>query len=284
MPESNVIEQPVVSQQVTSVIPVENKETVKEPDLLTKVSQFKAQNQTSEIKNAPEQPEFESIKDPVAREAAKQAVERLRRGFQSEYDRKLEEAQKVVEKSKNWTPQRIQQELLNNPEFLSAAQQVAASQNPPNSGLTDEQFSSLTDKEKQEITSLKNEVNQLKQTNSNAILQSTISNKDAQLQSKYADYNPVSINSATERLASMTMADIREYVYKADNHDDHVKAAYEMGKQDGRNLTQTKIGGISADGLSSTNNEGALTKNAGESDHNFIVRIAQKNLELFRKK
>lgn len=282
-PETNVVEQPVVNQQVQAQEPIE-KAPAQEPDLITKVSQFKVPQQASEIKNAPEQPEFEAIKDPVARDAAKQAVERMRRGIQSEFDRKLEAAKKIVEPSKNWTPERIQQELLNNQEFLQAAQQVAATQNPPNSGLTDEQFSALTPSEKAEIASLKSELSQMKENNNQAIIRAEIAKSDASLQSRFADYNPVDIDNATKELASLSLASVREYVYKAKMHDDHVKAAYEMGKSDGRGLTQTKMAGMSNDGLTTHANDSVPTKEKGESDQAFFLRLAKRNLELSRKK
>ena len=86
MPETNVAEAPVVVEsQVPAQAPVvpvvEQQPPAPEPDLITKVANFKkAQVKAPEvITNAPEQPEFESIKDPVAKEAAKQAVERMRR-------------------------------------------------------------------------------------------------------------------------------------------------------------------------------------------------------------
>lgn len=283
MPETNVVEQPVINQKVPVQSPVEQV-TTPEPDLLTKVTQFKSQTVASEIKNAPEQPEFETITDPVAREAAKVAVERIRRGFQSDYTKKMEDAQRLVEQSKNWTPQRIQQELLNNPDFLSAAQQVASMQNPPNSGLTDAEFSALTPSEKAEIASLKSELSQMKENNNQAAIRADISQSDAKLQARFSDYNPVDIDNATKELAGLTLAGVREHVYKAKMHDAHVKAAYEMGKQDGRGITQTKINGISSDGTSSTTSDSVPTKDKGETDQAFFLRLAKRNLELSRRK
>lgn len=284
MADQIVVEQPVSDQQAPVQSPVLEQGTMTEPDLLTKVTQFKSQTAASEIKNAPEQPEFEAIKDPVAREAAKQAVERMRRGFQSEHTKKMEEAQRIVEQSKNWTPQRIQQELLNNPEFLSAAQQIASMQNPSNSGLTDAEFSALTPSEKAEIASLKSELSQMRENNNQSAIRADISQSDAKLQARFSDYNPVEIDNATKELAGLTLAGVREHVYKAKMHDAHVKAAYEMGKQDGRGITQTKINGISQDGISSNANDSIPTKDNGETNQAFFLRLAKRNLDLSRRK
>lgn len=254
-----------------------------EPDLITKVSQFKKPVAAPRPEGSFDAKDIDKITDPVAREY----VERLQKSLVGDYTKKTQaiaEEKKRLEETKRWTPERIQQELLNNQEFLSAAQQIQATQNPPNSGLTDEQFSSLTDKEKAEIASLKSELTSLKQNNVQATIRAEITQTDAQLRSKFADYNPVEIDRATQELAGMTLSGIREYVYKAQFHDEHVKAAYEMGKEDGRGITQNKIGGMSQEGMASTSNDVAPIKNKGESDQAFFVRIAKARLEQSRRK
>lgn len=291
MAETNVAEVPAVTIAAPTVDTVKVAATP-EPDLMTRVTQFsKTQNKPQDnIQNAPEQPEFESIQDPVAKEAAKQAVERMRRGMQSEYTRKLEDLNKnVPERMQNWSPERIQRELLNDPQFLQAAQQIAqgSNANPVNSGLTEEQYSALTDSEKQKLASipmLQNEINTLKQNNAQSAIRSQIAATDAQLQTKYTDYNPVQINEAIEKLGSLSMADIREWVYKAQFHDDHVKSSYEMAKQEKLGLIQEKINAITPSGTNTVNNDGVPTKNAKETDQAFFVRLGQFRLEQSRKR
>lgn len=258
---------------------------VPEVDIVAKVSQIKKpdpQNSAETYK------EFDEIKDPVAKQVA---IDRDKKR-QADYTRKTQELaeqrrslESKFKEVKTWTPQRIQQELLNNPEFLQAAQQIAGNQNPPNSGLTDEQFSALTDKEKQEFATLKSELSQMKQSNIQATIRSEIAQKDAHLQSKFGDYNPSQIDEATQKLATMNLANIREYVYKAQFHDEHVQAAYEMGKQDGRGLTQDKINAISpASTMNATNNDGIPTKEKGESDQAFFLRLGQFRLAQSKKR
>lgn len=265
---------------VPSVIPEVKTVQAPEPDLMTKVSQFKRETSKEEIFNVKD---IDKITDP----AAKEYVEKLSKSLQGDYTRKtqeLAEQRKLLEQAKKWTPERIQQELLSNTEFLEAAQQINATQNPPNSGLTDEQFSALTDKEKAEMASLKSEVIQLKQTNQQTAIRAEITQKDAQLQAKFSDYNPVEIDAATQRLASMNLSDIREYVYKATMHEAHVQAAYEMGKKDGRGITENKIGGFSTNGSSTVGSNGVPTKEKGENDKEFFVRLAKHRLEESRRK
>lgn len=286
MQETNVIETPVVQTSVITAMetPIVNPEATPETDILTKVSQFKLPDQ-DKIINPPEQPEFASITDPIAKKAASEAVERLRRGMQSDYTKKLEDAQKLVTQSKSWTPQRIQQELLNNPEFLSAAQMIQGQQTSNERQLTNEEYSALTDSEKAKlnsVTNLENELKQMKNNTAQELLRSTISQKDVTLRAKFSDYDSKAIDEATVNLAKLNLADVREYIYKATNYETNVKKAYEMGKQEGQGKLQNKINAIAPQGSTVVNNEGIPTKNTGESDKAFFVRLGQFRLAQYK--
>jgi len=281
MPETNVVEAPVIPSQVPAQVPitpilapVETPVPAKEPDLITKVSQFKqSQIKAKEnIINAPEQPEFEAIKDPIAKEAAKQAVERMRRGMQSLYDQKVEDAKKI-----NWTAERLHQEV-NNPQFIQVAKDYAAIQNPPNSGLTDQQYSALNDIEKAEISGLKSQVNSLQQTNFLA----TVAQRDSQLQMRYPDYNPMQINETIQNLARMNPLDIREHVYKSLKHDEDVAAAYELGKSERIELNQTKINAITPNGNSVSTSDSLPIREKDESNQEYFQKLANFRLAQFK--
>lgn len=288
MPETNVVEIPIV--ETTPVItsqettPVVNQAETPEVDILTKVSQFKLPVQ-EKIENPPEQPELAAITDPVAKKAAMEAVERMRRGIQSSADKRIEEAQKLINQSKSWTPQRIQQELLNNPEFLSAAQMIQGQQPSNERSLTQEEYSALTDSEKAKlnsVTNLENELKQMKNNTAQELLRSTISQKDTTLRAKFSDYDSKAIDEATVNLAKLNLADVREYVYKATNYEMNVKKAYEMGRLEGQGKLQTKINTIAPQGSTVVNNEGIPTKNTGESDKAFFVRLGQFRLAQYK--
>lgn len=284
MPEINVVETPVVQTPVTTVVetPIVNPPTTPETDILTKVSQFKLPQAQDKIENPPDQPEFSSITDPIAKKMAAEAVERMRRGMQSDYTKKMEEAQKLVNQSKSWTPERIKQELLTNPEFLSAAQMI---QTPQERELTNEEYSALTEKEKAELAAipqLKNELQQMKNNTAQEILRSNISQKDVTLRAKFSDYDSKSIDEATVNLSKLNLVDVREYVYKATNYETNVMKAYEMGKLEGEGKLQTKINTITPIGSTVTNNQGVPTKNTGESDKSFFVRLGQFRLAQYK--
>ncbi len=182
MAETNVVESPVQTSAITpqETAPVVNQEAAPEVDILTRVSKFKLPEQTK-IENPPEQPELAAITDPVAKKAAMEAVERMRRGIQSSADKRIEDAQKLVNQSKSWTPQRIQQELLTNPEFLQAAQMIQGSQSAVQ---PTDAYSALTEAEKAQVNlvpALRNELQQMKNQNLQEQLNSSISQKDIAL-------------------------------------------------------------------------------------------------------
>lgn len=287
-PETNVVDAPVVIAPVTTVVetPVVTPPATPEPDLLTKVSQFKPQVEPDKIENPPDQPEFATITDPVAKKAAAEAVERMRRGLQSDYTKKLEEAKNLVNQSKSWTPQRIQQELLTNPEFVAAAQMInGQTTNVNDRQLTQEEYSALTDAEKAKlatVTKLEAELNNMKQQTANDQIRTAITQKDLTLRTKFSDFDSKAIDQACVDLGKLNLADVREYVYKATNFETSVKKAYEMGKLEGQGKLQTKINTITPAGSTVTNQEGVPTKAAGESDKQFFVRLGQFRLNQFK--
>lgn len=287
MAETAVVEKSIVTSPVTTVTdttPVVTSEAAPEIDLLTKVSQFKLPVVEDKIINPPEQPEFAKITDPVAREAAKEAVERMRRGMQSDYTKKMEDAQKLVNQSKSWTPERIKQELLSNPEFLSAAQMIEGN-SPNNRELTSEEYSALTDSEKSKlnsVTKLENELNQMKQNTANEQIRSQITQKDITLRSRFPEYDSKAIDEACVKLGQMNLADIREFVHKAINFEKEVMKGYEFGKLEGQGKLQTKINTIAPQGTTVKSNEGVPTKSAGENDKAFFVRLGQFRLSQFK--
>lgn len=283
MPETNVVETPVTT--VVETAAVVNPPTTPEIDLLTRVNQFKLPAVVEKIDNPPDQPELASITDPVAKKAAAEAIERIRRGLQSQKDKEVQAAQALINQTKSWTPQRIQQELLTNPEFLQAAQMVQGQQSSTERQLTQEEFSALTDSEKSQLAAvpqLKNELLQIRQQAQQEQLLSSISQKDVTLRQKFPSYDPLKVNDAAQRFGKLTPADAREYIYKADNFETEVMKAYEMGKLEGQGKLQTKINTITPTGSTIVGNEGVPTKQAGETDKAFFVRLGHFRLNQFK--
>ncbi len=280
MPETIVVPSTVVPASVPVAEPVK----VPEPDLITKVTQFK--KQPAPVQSNASSPdnldmgfdykEIESIQDPIAKEVAIKAYKSMQSGFTKksmDIAQQRKDLEAKLSDMNKWTPSRIQ-ELLNNQEFLQAAQQVTGNQNQ-NTGLTDEEFSTLTDKEKTEILQLKSTVNELKQKE----FQSVIHQTDTQLKSRYPDYDPIMVDEGIARLSRMSPNEIREYVYKAINHEEHMRNAYEVGRSDREKLNQEKVNASTIDGTSAVNSDDM----PGVNKKNFL-EIAQYRLSQFKKR
>lgn len=248
-----------------------------EGDLLTQVSKFRKETPAKVI-----DPDFfdykqiEAITDPVSKDIAVKAYKSMQAGL-TQKTQKLAEDRKSLERqlqeTTNWSPERIQRELLNNPQFVQAAQQVAGNfqQNPNNSGLTNEEFSALTDREKSDFTAMKQQVNLLQQANHQARVQQ----EDIQLQQKYADYNPREIDQLWNDLSTGKIQATREHLYIINNHKQIVQSAYEYGIQQAKQLNQERANGISNNGMQVNNSNGLPTREKNENDVTFFSRLAK---------
>lgn len=268
---------------VPSIIPDTNVQAPPVKDLVTRVSEFKkSKAPVSTVSNNDgiilDQKMIDAITDPILKEAALN----LHKSVQSDYTRKTQavaESRKSVEiqldAMKNWTPERIQQYCLNNPTFVSAAQQIAVNQNAP---ATTDEYSAMTPQEKARIDALMSKVTTLEQSN----FQATVAQRDSQLQSRYSDYNPVQIDATIRNLAQMNPLDIREHVYKSLKHDEDVAAAYELGKSEREALNQTKITAIASSGNTITNSDGVPTREKGDTDQMYFMKLANFRLMQFK--
>lgn len=251
----------------------------REPDLMSKINEFRKSTPAPQASSADNSEFFdfkqiESIADPIAKEIAIKAY----KSMQGDYTRgkqELANLRKDLESktNENWTPDRIQQ-LLNNPQFVQAAQQIVPTQNPANSGLTDEEYSALSEPEKAKISMLENKINHLEQMNFNA----TLSQKDAQLMAKYDDYDPKAISNAIRDLSQIPAHELREHVYKSYTHDKHMQEAYELGKQEALKLNQQKASAISQSGYSTTSVGDVPKREQAESSENFFLRLARNRM------
>lgn len=271
IPQSPSQNQPV-QQPVQPVVPAP------EPDLITKVTQFKKQEPVQQPEGIVDigfdYKELEGIKDPVAKDVAMKAYKSMQSGvtkkfqeasqLKKEAEEKIKTVEQKLQEAQHWSPERIQKELLTNPEFLQAAQIISQ----PTQNNTD---SLLSDEEKAKISSLETELNRMKQAN----YQSLISQQDTLLQTKYADYDGLRVDETIASLAKMPPHQLREWVYKALNHDTHVKSGYEMGKSESSKLNQERVNGFSANGNQTTNSNNVPAMEKNENAGNFFARLYQ---------
>ena len=176
---------------------------------------------------------LENIDDPNMREQLKGLRKSLVSGANKKYEElasKIKEFEQHQSSSKNesWTPERINA-LMQDPEFVKAAQQVAGT---PQMEDVDDDY--LPDSVKQKLSKLEEMEEQLSHMQSSQ-QQALRKEQHERLASKYGNYNPQKIDEITssvlEGKAQITLEDI----YKASAHDDNVKRAYELGRKDGQN-------------------------------------------------
>jgi hypothetical protein len=228
---------------------------VPEPDLITRVSKVNIEptKENNPAEGIPvEEPKFdindiEKIQDPQAKEQALRAYKSFQRGFNQKFQ-ELAELRKNLEtktrQESNWTPERIQQ-LMNDQSFVQAAQQVASVQNPPNSGLTDQEYSALTEKEKAQMSSMQQELSQMRLQN----WQMQQKQQDETLKQKYANYAPDIVDTTIHQLVNNEVLATREDIWKVRDYDAAVQRAYQLGKQDREMDNTEKQQSMSAEGL-----------------------------------
>jgi hypothetical protein len=209
-----------------------------------------------------------------------QTLSKFYKSMLADYTRKtqnLSERERELEKLSNWTPERVQQ-LLNDQKFVQAAQQVASIQNPPNSGLTDQEYSALTDKEKAQLNQMQQEMHQLKLQN----WQMLQKQQDEQLRTKYANYAPDIVDVTIHKLVKGEVQATRETVWKALDYEDAVRRAYELGKQDRALENQEKEQSVSIEGFSATPKQEVPKAEPNESNMSYFKRLAAKRLAEFK--
>jgi hypothetical protein len=266
---------PVVEVAAPVVVEAPKPEAPKE-DLVSRVSKVKVE----EVKKAeePSNP-FSLTREDWDRVQSDPSLKKYYQSMLTDYQKKttdLSEQRKQIEakaQSANWTPERIQQ-LLNDPQFVNAAQQVASQQNPSNSGLTDQEYSALTDKEKAQLVSMQQEVQALKMQN----YQMQQKQQDETLKTKYANYASDIVDTTVYKLVNNQVMATREDIWKVVDYDNAVKRAYELGRQDREKENTEKQQALSSVGYTATPQNAVPDIEKGESSTNFFKRIALRRL------
>ena len=265
--------------------PQEVKPVVQE-DIVTRAARLSADKKQEVVKEPVS--EFSLAKEDFDAVLKDPRTEKLYKSMQADYVKKTQaiaeekrqlEAQKksIEEQAKQmsaWTPDKLKQEL-NKPDFVQAIQTVTGTQNPPNSGLTNEEYSALTDKEKAQLSQATQRISNLEMQN----WQMLQKQQDEVLRNKYANYTPEVIDDTVGKLMRGEIKADREIIYKALFHDENVRNAYEMGKQDKQKEYQEKVGSMSVDGgFSTVPHNDTLKKEEKETTSSYFRRIAERRL------
>ena len=264
----------------------------KEPkqDLITRVSQVKVEpvvNVEKDINGVPiiEEPKFdvndiEKITDPQAKEQALRAYKSFQRGFNAKFQElaDLRKKLEVTQQPTTWTKDRIRQEL-NKPDFIQASQEVLQEQNPPQSGMTDTEWSSLTTNEKKQWQGMQQEIANLKQQQNQQQILQNFKMQDETLKTKYANYDPNAVDIITSELLTGKRQATREDLHKAIDYDNAVNRAYQLGLQDGGLNKTDKQNASAYDGISTGKPATDIpVAEKNESTNSFFGRLVQNNL------
>lgn len=277
----------ITSPETTTTVVKETTEKKSEPDLITRVSQFKKDETTTEAttktttEKEVKEPEFdfkdiEAIQDPAAKEQALKAYKSFQKGFNQKFqdlaDLRKTYEQKVTETS-NWTPERIQG-LLNDSNFVNAAKSVMASQAPQAYGGTQEDWSALSETDKAKFQQLENKIISMEQQN----YQVRKLQEDEALKNRYSNYNAQAMDILTADLLQQKVIATREHLWKVYDYEGAVERAYNLGLQDGTKGVKEKVSSSSMEGTMATSTKEPLKKEEGETDRTYFRRLFLDNV------
>lgn len=246
-----------------------------DPDLLSRVALFKPkENSTNpdpkEIEFNPS--DFDNIDSvEAAKDYAQKAYKSFEKGFQRKFQ-EIAELKKTLESNlsssngrKDWTTADVQ-DLLKDPTFIQAANGIIQSSGHSNSD--DEVYSNLSEEDRREINSIK-EQNRILLQQQNAFLQKQ---QDEMLKSRYPNYDAQAVDTITADLLKGKVQNTREYIWKAYDFENAIKRAYEMGRTDARQGINENVNVASYDGVSAAPS-GNIKKEKNESNGQFMQRL-----------
>lgn len=237
-------------------------------DLIRRASQVKVEPKKTENEFGLSNEDWQKVQsDPTLQKYYKsmatdydrktQQLAELRRGYES----KLAET-----KDNTWTPEKVQG-LLQDQNFVKAAQAVASNQN--DSG------SMLSDAEKQRIQ----QAEQAAKAAQSQLMQLQQQQIHSKLKSKYANYDPTLVDTTLNQLLSgkVSNEELIESVWKARDYESMAERTYQLGVQDKVDLNKTRVIGMSQDSGYNMTQPERIEKNKGESTQDFLVRSYQEH-------
>ena len=221
-----------------------------ELDLVSKVAGFKDDTKVETPSVEPDkfntndlQAEIDKITDPNLKTQMEGLKKSLQRGYNDKFQTIAEtrkELEKQMTESNLWTPEKINR-LLNDQNFVTAAQSVMQSQNPPNSSKSDDEWSTLTDGEKSTIVALQKKIEILELKNQ----QSTNSQQDELLKSRYANYDAQVVSKLKDDLINGRMQATNEHLWKVVDYESAIDRAYKLGRKEEQNVKMEKTNAFS---------------------------------------
>lgn len=260
------------------------------PDLMTRVNQYKpapvTQNQNQ---NDPQIPfnynDFDKITTiEQAKEWAMNSHKSMESGYNKKYEnvadlrKELESQKSTLQEQVKWTPEKIKQ-LTSNEQFIQAAQQFSANNqpNPQSSGMTDDEWSGLSDAEQGRFNRMEQMLSQQNQQ-MNQMLESK---EDEQLSGRYANFDPKIVNQIQQGLLTGSIQPTRELLWKVYDYDNLAQRVYDLAKAEIAQQNAEK-----ANAINPLTNQGSFVnptdappvKDKGKSSAQHFIDIAMSNL------
>lgn len=184
-------------------------------------------------------------------------------------------------RQRGWDKDSVQQ-ALQDPTFVQQINQLKQEQqvqeNPEGSGLSNEEWSYLSPKEKALLYETRKTQLEEKAKMNEFFQRQEWEKQDLQIKSRYKNYDPRIVDNAFNGLRSGQVQATREDLWKAIDYENAVKRAYELGKKDRALDLNDKVQASSpANGLNVTQSKDVPLRANKESGIEYFKRLALQN-------
>jgi len=203
-------------------------------------------------------------------------------------DEKFQEAARLRREAeelrqRGWDKNSVQQ-LLNDPTFQAQVnelqQERQVEQNPQGSGLSDEEWSYLSPKEKALLANTQKMQKEDRERMDKFFQKQEWEKQDLQIKSRYKNYEPKYVDEAFQGLVSGKIQATREDLWKAIDYESAVKRAYELGKKDrALDLNEKVTASSPASGFNMNQSKDVPSKGEKENGVEYFKRIAMRNAQ-----
>lgn len=279
----NKVENGSVAETVVAPVVTPSQEPVKvEEDIITRASKFIEANKPKETVsdrvdfNSQELDKIlEGVTDPVIKEQLIKKSKSLESGFNRKFQ-ELADLRKKLEsnltQSQQWTPEKVKS-LLQDPTFIQSAQAVVPS--TPPEGMTEEEYSMLSDSDKQKLANLEQELGFLKGER----MQTLKKEEDSRLMSRYSNYKPEAVDKLLEDMMNGRVQATREALWKVLDYEDMAKRVYAMAMADKQSQNQERVNAsVVPSGASVVPNSDLPKQGTNQSSKQYFVELGKRRL------
>ena len=275
----------VVTQQTEQATEQVERPAQAEQDLTSRASEVSLEPQETEKKyDRNSFNEKLSKLPPEMQEEVKAFQQTLYKGA----DEKFQEAARLRREAeelrqRGWDKNSVQQ-LLNDPTFQAQVnelqQERQVEQNPQGSGLSDEEWSYLSPKEKAMLANTQKMQQEDRKKMDQFFQKQEWEKQDMTIKARYKNYEPKYVDEAFNGLVSGKIQATREDLWKAIDYENAVKRAYELGKKDrALDLNEKVTASSPASGFNVNQSKDVPQKGEKENGVEYFKRIAMRNAQ-----